>query len=325
MKKRHQCIVVTGPTATGKTALAVNIARKFNGEIISADSRQVYRGMDLGTGKDLDDYREGGQPVKYHLIDVADPVNEYNLLDFRHDATIALQEIIDRQKLPIIAGGSPLYLDSILNNYELPGGPPDQDYRKYLQSQTVEKLTELLQSINNKAFEQLKDKNNRTRLIRAIEIARQPQNPERPQMPEMDFLILGVYFHRQEVHSRIEQRLNQRLSAGMIEEVEKLHQQGVSWERLEYFGLEYRFIAFYLQEKMTEAEMRERLFIAIRQFAKRQDIWFRKMEKEGKIIHWLDGDRETKGTELINMFLNGKKLPEPSIRLKDLHYGPKTS
>ena len=260
MQKAVKVLAVTGPTATGKTRLAVAIAREFGGEIVSVDSRQVYRGMDLGTGKDLADYGE----VPYHLIDVAEPDAEYNLYFFLRDAAAAIGDIAGRGRLPVLCGGSALYMAALLQHYRL----------------------------ENFTFPF-----------------------------ELDALTLGVYYPRETVRRRIAERLDARFAAGMTDEVRRLHdERGVSWEKLEAFGLEYREIARFLQGKTKEAEMRTLLLNSIRQFAKRQDIFFRKMEREGVAIHWLkEGDPEA-AKKLCREFLAGEPVPPPDFRMLDIRY-----
>lgn len=284
MAEKIKTVVITGPTATGKTALAVKLARIFPAEIVSVDSRQVYRGMDIGTGKDLDEYGE----VPYHLIDIADPQREvYNLARFLRDAYRAVWEIAARGKLPILCGGTALYLAALIDGYHLPGGalPP-----------------------------------------REKGVARVRQNPEEEpsfEPPfELDALLLGVYYPRNEVHARIESRLDSRITDGLVDEVKRLHEiNEVSWEQLEFFGLEYREVARYLKKECTLSEMRNTLLARIRQFAKRQDIFFRKLEREGHKIHWLEAGRAPDPCTLIEAFLNGESLPEPAFRLCDINYG----
>ena len=284
MAEKIKTVVITGPTATGKTALAVKLARIFPAEIVSVDSRQVYRGMDIGTGKDLDEYGE----VPYHLIDIADPQREvYNLARFLRDAYRAVWEIAARGKLPILCGGTALYLAALIDGYHLPGGalPP-----------------------------------------REKGVARVRQNPEEEpsfEPPfELDALLLGVYYPRNEVHARIESRLDSRITDGLVDEVKRLHEiNEVSWEQLEFFGLEYREVARYLKKECTLSEMRNTLLARIRQFAKRQDIFFRKLEREGHKIHWLEAGRDHDPCTLIEAFLNGESLPEPAFRLCDINYG----
>lgn len=286
MAEKIKTVVITGPTATGKTALAVKLARIFPAEIVSVDSRQVYRGMDIGTGKDLDEYGE----VPYHLIDIADPQREvYNLARFVRDAYRAIWEIAARGRIPILCGGTALYLAALIDGYRLPGGalPPRRQ---------------------------------------GVERVRQNPGNERSFEPpfELDALILGVYYPRSEVRARIEARLDSRLTDGLVDEVQKLHEiNGVSWEQLEFFGLEYREAARYLRGECTLIGMRNTLLCRIRQFAKRQDIFFRKLEREGHNIHWLKAGREPDPCTLVEAFLNGRPLPEPALRMRDINYGGK--
>lgn len=321
MNESIKIVVVTGPTATGKTALAIKLADYFAGEIISVDSRQVYRGMDIGTGKDLDEYRIDERIVPYHLIDIADPCYAYNLMEFCRDAHSAVKKISGAGHLPILSGGTAMYLNALLSGFSLPGAPPDEAKRRELDSKTVAELDELLKHTAPGLFAELKDHNNRTRILRALEKAQAPGRVPDIEPLKLESLIIGAYFPRKTVHQRIESRLDARLQGGMIEEIERLHNNGVSWERLDFLGLEYRYVAEYLQGKTNYAEMREKLLIKIRQFAKRQDIWFRKMERDGHVIHWLPGGDFEQAKTLINDFLSGKSLPEPDIRIKDIDYG----
>jgi tRNA dimethylallyltransferase len=325
MSEKNKVIIVTGPTATGKTALAIDLAEKFNGEIISVDSRQVYRGLDIGSGKDLDEYCRNGKMIPYHLIDVAEPGYEYNLMEYCRDAEIALKQISERQSLPIFCGGTALYLNALINGYTLPGPPPDKNMRSALRDKSATELAALLKQENPAAYEKLKDKDNPTRLLRSLEMNSGKGKQVNPIAAAIEPLVFGVYYHRRDVHRRIEERLDARLANGMIEEVERLHRAGTAWERLEFLGLEYRYIAQYLQNKLLLPEMREKLFIKIRQFAKRQDIWFRKMEREGMKIYWLDEAHRNDATQLVEMFMAGEPLPPPAFSIKDIHYGPVTS
>lgn len=282
--KRIKILAVTGPTATGKTALAVELAKEFDGEIVSVDSRQVYRGMDIGSGKDIGEYGE----VPYHLIDVAQPGKEvYNLSRFCKDAYAAIDDISARGKLPVLCGGTALYLHALLQGYELPGGalaPRQPGVERVRQSGT--------------------------------------ENSFQPPFA-LDPLVLGVLYPRRTVRERIEKRLDARFEQGMIGEIQQLHDAaGVTWEQLEFFGLEYREIARYLQNLCTFEEMRTTLLNRIRQFAKRQDIFFRKMEREGVVIHWLKLARIPEPRTLIRDFLAGKALPPPEFRLCDFTNPP---
>lgn len=318
-------IIVLGPTASGKTSLGLFLAREFHGEIISADSRQIYRGLDLGTGKDLDEYSRESPIIRHHLIDIADPDEEYHLFRFISDARTALNDIASRRLLPIIVGGTPLYLNALLDGYQLEETTPDPLLRQYLETLDTPSLLAILKEESADYYERV-DQGNRRRIVRAIEIVRTsgPIPPAPALRPNA--LLLAPYFDRKTIHERIKRRLDERLMAGMIDEVKTLHEQRhVSWERLDWFGLEYRFIARHLQGRLSFQEMREQLFISICQFCKRQDIWFRKMEREGKTIHWLPaGDREL-ASQLTQLHLQGKPLPPPKIQLKDIFYGPKTS
>ena len=286
MSEKVKIVAVTGPTATGKTALAVALAQRFDAEIISVDSRQVYRFMDLGTGKDLEEYGS----VPYHLIDIADPGKDtYNLSQFCRDAFAAIEDITKRGKLPLLCGGTALYLDALLKGYRLPGG----------------KLPEREKGV-------------------ARSVADYEAEPSFTPPFELDPLVLGVLFDRNIVRERIEKRLDARFEAGMIEEVRDLHdKEAVPYEKLEFFGLEYREIAFYLQGKCTFEEMRQSLLDKIRQFAKRQDIFFRKIERSGQDIYWCREGKDPDPVELVQKFLAGETLPEITFRLADVNYGKK--
>ncbi len=321
----YKNIIITGPTATGKTKLAVSLAKKFNGEIVSADSRQVYRDLNVGTGKDLNEYGTGENAVPYHLIDIVDPDDEYNLMCFRQDAPTAIAEILKRNHLPIIEGGTPLYIDSLISDYKMTGGGPDGQLRNSLKKLSFPELLDILENISPDSYLQLKESNNRNRVIRAIERDKSGIKQDAVKLsPDTQWLIIGVYYHRQEVHKRIEVRLNKRFDEGIVEEVRQLHEaKGLSWEKLEYFGLEYKYLAYYLQNKLSYDEMKDQLLIKIRQFAKRQDIWFRKMEREGHVIHWVpEGNHEEAGV-IVKKFIDDTPLPPPKIRISDIDYGKK--
>ena len=325
MKPRIKTIVVTGPTATGKTALGVSLARRFDGEVISVDSRQVFRGMDIGTGKDLSDFGEGEEFVPYHLIDVVDPNDDYNLVRYCNDVKKSFDAIASKKKLPFFIGGTALYLDAVLKGYTMSGGPPDSNLRKELKRKTASEIATMLKEQHPEAYEAIKDKGNKNRLLRGFEKSKNLSNATPPLAEQLAPLILGVYYHRKDVHKRIEERLDARIDEGMIEEVQKLHENGVSWERLDYFGLEYRYVSMFLKGEIGRDEMRDKLLVKIRQFAKRQDIWFRKMEREGTEIHWIEQGDFAQASELVSKFLDGTKIPPPKIRLNDIRYGPKSS
>jgi tRNA dimethylallyltransferase len=282
----YNLLVILGATAGGKTGLAVKVALHVAGEIISADSRQVYRGMDLGTGKDLFEYGE----IPYHLIDIAEPGSEYNVFQFQRDCFAAIEEIWQRQKLPVICGGTGMYLDAVLSGYRLIAVPPDLPLRKELEAFSDDalrrKLLQLKPEQHNKT-----DLEDRERLVRAIEIALGEQKVagDLPPLPQLTPLVFGIRWPRELLRQRIALRLQQRLAAGMVDEVRHLHESGVAWEKLEFYGLEYRLIAQYLQGKLNRNDMEQKLRSAIGQFAKRQETFFRRMEKRGVKIHWLDG------------------------------------
>lgn len=284
-------LTITGPTASGKTKLAVGLAISLNGEIISADSRQVFRGMDIGTGKDLSEYTVDGRSIPVHLIDIHDPGYEYNVYQFQCDFVQARQQIISRGHVPILCGGTGLYVQSVMGGMELPNAPIDEAYRKSLEPFTDEQLTERLAGyikLHNHT-----DTETRDRLVRALEIQeyyRQHPN-DVLRMPEMDHLVIGVSFPRDILIERIGLRLRQRLEEGMIDEVRRIIDGGVAPERLERYGLEYRYVTLHITGQMSYEEMYEKLYTEIRRFAKRQMTWFRRMERQGYHIHWIDGQR----------------------------------
>ena len=321
----NTALVITGPTATGKTKLAVSLARRFGGEIISADSRQVYRGMDLGTGKDLDEYGTEPDVVPYHLIDVVNPDEDFHLKRFLELAMKAMEDIDGRGRLPVVAGGTPLYVNALIRGYTLPGGEPDPQLRAELQSLTHAELLERLERTAPPELLKRVDVTQDKRIIRAIEIASSPQADAIRTAPLDNPLVIAPYYPRQTVHERIELRLDERLSLGLVQEVQCLHDHGLPWEKLEWFGLEYRYVARYLQNKLTYDQMRTELLAKIRNFCKSQDIWFRKMEREGLKIHWLPGGDIDEATTLVRRWLAHEPLPEPSIRLADISYSPKNN
>ena len=281
-------LVVLGSTASGKTKLAVELAKMLNGEIISADSRQVYRGLDIGSGKDLDEYQE----INHHLIDIVDPGYEYSIFDFQKDVISAYQDITDKNKLAIMAGGSALYVDSILKGYRLVEVPKNIALRASLSTLShetlVSKLLALKPNLHNTT-----DIIERERLVRAIEIAQGELDAkdEINDFPALKPLIFAIKWPREVIRQRITERLKVRMEQGLIEEVARLHSQGVSWETLYFYGLEYRFIAQHLQGQLTKNDCFQKLNSAIHQFSKKQDTWLRRLERNGSEIHWLDGDK----------------------------------
>lgn len=282
-------ITILGPTACGKTKLAVALAANIGGEIISADSRQVFRGMTIGTGKDLDDYKMNGKIIPYHLIDIAEAGEEYNLHRFVNDFKRVFQEISYRKNIPILCGGTGLYIEAVLKNYVVPDVPVNETFRKSLENKTDEELIKILESY--KTLHNETDTENRRRLVRAIEIAHFSEEKSKEKnsyLPEKQY-VFGVQIPREEVRKRITERLTRRLNDGMVEEVQKLISSGVSPSRLIRYGLEYKYITQYLLKQYSYEEMERLLNIAIHQFAKRQMTWFRGMERRGTKIIWIDG------------------------------------
>ena len=282
-------LVVLGSTASGKTKLAVELARMLNGEVISADSRQVYRGLDIGSGKDLDEYQE----IKHHLIDIVDPGYEYNIFDFQQDVINAYEKISNKNKLTIMAGGSALYVDSILKGYRLIEVPENKTLRATLDKLSHEQLTEQLLQLKPN-LHNTTDLIERERLVRAIEIAlgEQAAKNKKNDFPEFKSIIFAIKWPREVIRERITLRLKQRMEQGLIEEVEQLHAQGVSWETLYFYGLEYRYIAQHLQGQLSKNDCFQKLNSAIHQFSKKQDTWLRRLERNGAKIHWLEGDKD---------------------------------
>lgn len=295
-------ITVLGPTAVGKTRLAVALAGKFNCEIISADSRQVYKGMDLGTGKDLHEYNYFGKSIQYHLIDIIDPTEEYNLFTFRKNFESAFNKILSKKKQPILVGGTGLYLSSILRNYSLKKVDFHSDRKKELEKLNINKLNELLLGLNP-VLHNSTDLLQKERIIKAIILAESMGKPQKLNV-SFDSLVIGVVKPRDEVKKNITKRLKFRLENGMIEEVKRLIDQGVSKEKMDYFGLEYRYIARYLSGELNYNDMYQKLNSAIHDFAKRQMTWFRKMEKEGIKINWIKPEQTDAAFNLAEKFLS---------------------
>ncbi|MDL2239609.1 tRNA (adenosine(37)-N6)-dimethylallyltransferase MiaA [Bacteroidales bacterium OttesenSCG-928-L14] len=295
-------IVILGPTAIGKTRFAALIADKLNGEIISADSRQVYKGMSVGTGKDLDDYIVNGKIIPYHLIDIVEPDYEYNVFEFKRDFYKAYDDIIERNKKVILCGGTGMYIQSVLSNYKLTAVPVNKKLREKLELMSDEELVEMLSKM--KKLHNHSDTTIRERLIRAIEIEEHQaiyNNDEEQRLISPD-IIVGLEDERDIVRERITKRLKNRLEEGnLVAEVEQLMDSGVDSEKLKWFGLEYKFITMYILGEISFDTMFEKLNTAIHQFSKRQMTWFRRMEKQGFEIHWINSS--LKDEDKINIFL----------------------
>lgn len=321
---RYNLITILGPTATGKTRLAVQLANKFNGEIISADSRQVYRGMNIGTGKDLADYVIDGKQIPYHLIDIIEPTEEFDLYKFQQMFYKIFNDVSNKNKLPFIVGGTGMYLSSILQDYNL----RKADFEKAQQAYSAlsnEELKNILKKLNPD-LHNTTDLNDRTRILKAIAVTKAHHHSE-PDLSwrtsenskETDFPIaplpgldrnrkinsinIGISLSREKIKKNITSRLKKRLDEGMIYEVKELMDQGVTYEKLIFFGLEYKFIAQYLKGELNKNDMFQKLNSAIHSFAKRQMTWFRKMEREGVKIYWIDGPDFNKAKKLIEINL----------------------
>jgi tRNA dimethylallyltransferase len=296
-------ITILGPTATGKTRLAARLAQKYNGEIISADSRQVYIGMDIGTGKDFSDYIVGGEKIKHHIIDIINPRDVFCLFMFKELFAESFLEIISRKKLPFLVGGTGLYISSVIQSYDLKKVDFNSARMKELDLLSLGDLQKRLISISPNVHIK-SDLSSKTRMIKAILVEEATEGLKN--FPEINSLVLGVKLDREEVTSRITERLKKRLNEGMIEEVKSLLDSGISFERLISFGLEYKFISLYLKGELNFDEMFQKLNTAIHQFAKRQMTWFRKMERESVKIHWLNGADFEMACALINEKLSIK-------------------
>ena len=305
-------ITILGPTASGKTSIAAALASRIGGEIISADSRQVYRRMDIGTGKDLADYEVGGKHIPYHLIDIAEPGYKYNLFEYQRDFHTAYDDITSRGRTPVLCGGTGLYIEAVLNGYALSPVPQNQELRDSLSAKSLDELTAMLKALKEQTGSNMhnrSDVDTVQRAIRAIEIETynlQHPTPER-EMPGISSLVIGVDVDRETRRRRISDRLEARLHEGMIDEVKGLLAEGVSAESLMYYGLEYKFVTEYVTGKTTYDDMLSRLEIAIHQFAKRQMTWFRGMERRGIHINWIDASLPMDDKVELIMELNEKK------------------
>jgi len=288
-----ELISILGPTATGKTTFAAALAARISGEIISADSRQIYRGMDLGTGKDLADYIVDGKRIPYHLIDIADPGEEYNVYRFQKNFLSSFNDIHKRGQNAIMCGGTGMYLESVILGYKMSEVPQDEDLRKELELLTNDELIARLRSLRD--VHNVTDTTDRKRLITAIEISSSqvPRPPHHIDLQNINHKVYGISLPRDEIRKRITLRLNQRIDDGMPGEVQKLLDGGLKPEQLEFYGLEYKFLTQQVTGKINKEEMFRLLNTAIHQFAKRQMTWFRRMEKKGVKIEWIDGNLPT--------------------------------
>lgn len=291
-------ITILGPTASGKTAVAARLAHDIGGEILSADSRQVYRGMDIGTGKDLEDYVVEGQQVPYHLIDIVDAGTKYNLFQYQQDFTVAYNDICSRGVTPVLCGGTGLYIEAVLKGYALSPVPQNPELRQSLEGKTLPELTALLEDLKKKAgsvMHNVTDVDSCQRAIRAIEIETYnlEHATELRTMQPIDSVIVGLSIDRDYRRKKISDRLARRLDGGMVDEIRGLLQRGIPPEDLTYYGLEYKYVTEYAIGKLSYKEMFRQLEIAIHQFAKRQMTWFRGMERRGLTIHWIDVQQPT--------------------------------
>lgn len=307
-------ITILGPTASGKTTLAAHLAAATDGEIISADSRQVYRRMDIGTGKDLGDYIVGGRQIAYHLIDIAEPGTRYNLFRYQRDFRCAYDDIMARGRRPILCGGTGLYIEAVLKGYNLAVVPENKELRARLEGKTLDELAVMLAELkrrNGNKMHNTTDVDTAKRAVRAIEIETYVEkHPDAgfEDMPPADSIIIGVDIDREERRRRITSRLRQRLDEGMVDEVRALLDSGINADDLIYYGLEYKYVTEYVIGRISYDEMFSRLEIAIHQFAKRQMTWFRGMERRGLAIHWVDAMLPTKDkvAEILRLAGSGR-------------------
>lgn len=288
MKYMFDLITILGPTASGKTSLAVALAADLNTEIISADSRQIYKRMDIGTGKDLEEYKYEDKEIPYHLIDICEPGYKYNLYEYQRDFNVVFQDLRTREKFPILCGGTGLYIETVLKGYSMPQVPENKELREKLKDKTLTELTSILKTY--KTLHNTTDVDSCKRAVRAIEIAEfyRNQQPEERKNKPLNSFIVGVDIEREARRRKISERLQMRLNSGMVDEVRALLKEGISPDDLIYYGLEYKYLTEYLIGRLSYVEMESKLEIAIYQFAKRQMTWFRGMERRGFSIFWLD-------------------------------------
>lgn len=306
--KDYNCIVVLGPTAVGKTSIGVALANHFDGEVISADSRQTYCKLDIGSGKDICEYQVDGKKIPYHLIDIVSLPTEYNVYNYQQDFYKVFKDVISRGKMPVIVGGTGMYLDAIIRDYQLVILPENEKLHQELLNTPLEELAARLLKEQPELHTKC-DLLEKDRVIKALEIIEAKKNgvdSTSVDRPEIKPLIIGTTLERPQIWEHISIRLQERLDNGMLEEVQSIHDSGITWERLEKLGLEYRYCSLFLQGKIqSKQELFEKLFIAIRQFAKRQETWFRMMEKNGVRINWLEKitdkqSRINQAIELVN-------------------------
>jgi tRNA dimethylallyltransferase len=296
----YNLVTILGPTACGKTRLGALLAADYHSEIISADSRQVYKHMDIGTGKDLHDYDVNGELVPFHLIDIIEPAEEYSLFNFQMNFSIAFNEISNRKKMPLLVGGTGMYLSSVLESYNLKPASFDSGRYDELASRSIESLRETLLSLSP-SLHNTTDLMVKERIIKAIIIAESGE--QIPPLPEIKSLNIGIRPPREAVKKRITERLRVRLEGGMIQEAENLLASGITYEKLAFFGLEYKYLSLYLQKKLTFEQLFEQLNTAIHQFSKRQMTWFRRMEKHGIVIHWIHSADYALASEILKQNL----------------------
>jgi len=285
-------IVILGTNASGKTRTAVRLAAERGSEVISADSRQVYRGMDLGTGKDLEEFTVAGKGIPYHLIDICDPGHEFNVFEYQQRFYRTFSDLSRRGIIPVMVGGTGLYIEAVVRGYDMVAVPEDPLLRERLHTKDMDELGRYLHTVNP-TVHNTTDLGDRGRLLRAIEIAEYSaahRDDAREDRPVVHPFVMGIRWPRDLLRKRIAARLLDRLDRGMIDEVKRLRAVGIDWERLDSFGLEYRYISLYLRGELAYDDMVDTLTTKIGQFAKRQETWFRRMEKRGTAIHWVDGD-----------------------------------
>lgn len=306
--KDYNCIVVLGPTAVGKTSIGVALANHFDGEVISADSRQTYCKLDIGSGKDICEYQIDGKKIPYHLIDIVSLPTEYNVYNYQQDFYKVFKDVISRGKMPVIVGGTGMYLDAIIRDYQLVILPENEKLHQELLNTPLEELAARLLKEQPELHTKC-DLLEKDRVIKALEIIEAKKNgvdSTSVDRPEIKPMIIGTTLERPQIWEHISIRLQERLDNGMLEEVQSIHDSGITWERLEKLGLEYKYCSLFLQGKiLSKQELFEKLFIAIRQFAKRQETWFRMMEKNGVKINWLEKitdkqSRINQAIELVN-------------------------